>query len=239
LKYLAERKNIKTLILSNYSDRIAELNAITEPNKQAYADLHGYVFENRKIDYERDQVGWLNYVLDQLNFYNRVMTVGCDVLFCNTSIRIADRMPYNEQRVVIARDQLTNWPINNDVMLWPAGDLARELLGQLIKDYDKWKNFTQLWQIHLFNLISSGAFKNHVRIVDAKEMNATYQPVVNFIDNGKVMEIRHPGPSSFQFGDWILHAVDMPLDYKIRVMKWGMQFVTKDGTWKPVMPGRQ
>lgn len=239
---------MKTLILSNWSSKIAELNDLTEPNKMAYARMHDYEFENVKMPYENEaHVSWLHYLLEKLDEFDVVMTCGCDVLFMNQSIKIDDQFPFvycpissvgRDPRVIMAKDLTMCWPIqiNNDVMIWPNTDRSRQLIEKLIEDAPLWLTYAQLWQSHLWNLIQ-GKFKNHVRLVEPRLINSTFQPMNRAItenaDGSKSSRLtRIPGQSSYALGDWIFHALDMPIGDKLQVIKWALQYVG-DGTWKP------
>lgn len=245
---------MKTLILSNWSSKIAELNQITEINKHEYANLHSYDFENLKLDYtDVNHVAFLVHLLQRVAQYDVVLTIGCDAIFANLSIKIEDKIPsrvigdkisgkivmqFMDNRVTLAKDLTCCWPIqiNNDVMLWPNRIPAKGLIERLIKDAPIWLKYPQLWQCHLWNLIQ-GEFKDVVRLVDPREMNSTFQPMVRSVDTAEdgtksTRLTRQPGASSYALGDWIFHALDMPLADKIHVIKWAMQYVG-DGSWKP------
>lgn len=239
---------MKTLILSNWSSRIAELNDLTEPNKAAYARMHDYEFENVKMPYsDESHVNWLHYLLEKLNEFDIVMTMGCDVLVMNQSIKIDDQFPFagsptspigRDGRVILAKDLTCCWPIqiNNDVMIWPSGTKAIELIRKLIDDAPIWLKYQQLWQTHLWNLIQ-GEFRHRVRLVEPRLINSTFQPMTRSIDTAEdgtksSRLTRSPGASSYALGDWIFHALDMPLPDKIQVIKWALQYVG-DGSWKP------
>jgi hypothetical protein len=171
-------------------------------------------------------------------------------MFVNHSISIEEKMGiatlpgidkngrnvtgYSEipHEVIIARDGLSTWPINNGVMIWPKGAFALNLLERLIKDAPIWLGYRELWQIHLWNLMQR-EFKHSVRLVPPRFMNSTYQPVIPGQDaSGRPGLARFPGESSFQLGDWIFHAVDMPYDGKIKCVQWARSFVG-DGTYIP------
>lgn len=248
---------MKILILSNWSSKIAEINDLTEPNKRAYAELHGYEFQNNKCPYTAEtHVDWLKLLQAHLRNYDVVLTIGCDAIFVNQSIKIEDRIghivrPFRNDRgeivynvdevnpqVVLAKDLTCCWPIqiNNDVMIWPAGQHSTSLIDRLIRDADIWLKYPQLWQCHLWNLIQQ-EYRDSVRLVDPRLMNATFQPMTRqtYQDKDGVERFklcRVPAHSSYQFGDWILHALNMSMVEKIEVLKWGLQYVG-DGSWKP------
>lgn len=222
---------MKILILTNWSANIAELNALTAPNKETYCKLHGYDFENVEHPYEK-HVEWLKIIQDRVKSYDVVMTMGCDTIFTNTSVRIEDRISafYGDYRVSMAREHISWWPVNNDVMLWPVGTHSFHVLEELIKSAQIWMSYPWLWQNHLWNLIQAEErTKRAIRIVEAREMSSTFQP---FIIDAQNNAVRLPGSSSWQLGDWILHAVDMPPDQRVQVIKWGLQYVG-DGTYIP------
>lgn len=237
---------MRTLILSNFSDKIADLNALTAPNKQAYADRHGYVFENINHPYEK-HVEWLEIVRDRVGKYDCVLTIGCDAIFTNMARKVEEMLPWQivdtpgpcqsisrssvfDSRVIIARENISWWPINNDVMIWPNAHCTINLLEKLIEDAPIWLKYPWLWQAHLWDLIQ-GQYKPIVRIVEARTMNSTFQPAITV--NGQIQRI--PGPSSWQLGDWILHALDMPHEMRLAVIKWGLQFVG-DGLYGALPP---
>ncbi len=240
---------MKILILSNWSQKIAELNALTAPNKQAYADAHGYTFENVELDYGK-QVEWLEILRDRLGKYDVVMTVGCDAIFTNFSVKVEDKIILGpkypkglplmyqavsppDSRIIIAKEHISFWPINNDVMIWPTGNPAIFILDWLINDSETWLKYPWLWQHHLWNLMQTNTdIKQAIRIVEAREMNSIFQP---FTLDAKGQAFRAIGPSSWQLGDWILHALDMPYEMRLQVVRWGLGFVG-DGAWTPMKP---
>lgn len=226
-------KTMKTLILSNWSQNIAELHDLTAPNKAAYCKLHGYDFEDVEMDYG-EHVRFLEIIRERLTQYDIVMHCGCDVIFTNFRVRIEDKCCQRccDNRVIIAREHISWFPINNDVIIWPRGHASSLVLDTMIESSEVWLKYSWLWQHHLWNLMQEpkSQIKNCVRLVEAKEMNSTFQPFV--LDQNKQC-FRTIGPSSWQLGDWILHALDMPMEMRIQVIKWGLGFVG-DGSWRPV-----
>lgn len=236
---------MKILIASNWSSKIAEINDLTEPNKRAYAEIHGYEFQNIKLPYnESTHVDWLKMMQRWLDEYDVVMSMGCDAIFVNQSIEVEERLGSSELarltgRVMLAKDLTCCWPIqiNNDVMIWPAGQHSESLVDRLIRDADIWLKYPQLWQCHLWNLIQE-EYRDSVRLVEPRLMNATFQPMTRHMttnaDGSKSSRLtRIPGASSYALGDWIFHALDMPIGDKLEVLKWALQYVG-DGTWKPI-----
>lgn len=236
---------MKILILTNHGNTMKGLNDLTSPNKEAYCKLHGYDYINKSWRYD-NHVQWLRLIAQKIEQYDVVMTMGCDTIFTNTRLKIEHlwaNLPVNllanivapekalerDSRVLIAREHLREWPINNDVMLWPRSDQSRRLLHTLIEDEPIWIKYRWIWQHHMWNLMQKNAeIANCVRVVEARVMNSTFQP---FVVGGDKLT-RMPGPSSWQIGDWILHALDLPYEMRMQVIKWGLGFVG-DGSWIP------
>lgn len=183
---------MKIVVLSNYGDSIADLNALTAPNKQAYCDKHGYTFENINHPYA-EHVKWLEIIRDRVSKYDVVMTVGCDVLFMNQTLKIERFIESDDYRPIIAREHISWWPINNDVMIWRSGRLVDSILREIIYGSDEWLSWPWLWQAWLWDWIQRHQPTKYIRIVEAREMNSCWQ-------SGSI--------AKWQLGDWILHALN-------------------------------
>lgn len=207
---------MKTLILSNYSDKISELNAVTEPNKKAYADKHGYQFENHKFDYAPEgHVAWIELIREKLSNFDYIMTIGCDAMFMNLGIEVEVQ---EGAALTLAREHITWWPINNDVMIWQKCPDAFMVLDRLMTDSPMWLEYPWLWQNHLWNLMQSNPmFDRAVDLRDAREMNSCLQS----------------GQAKWQLGDWILHLLDIPNDQKVKLAKDYLR-LSGDGCYYPL-----
>lgn len=192
---------MSTLILSNYGKSIQDLNAITEPNKLAYAEKHGYKFENNCIDYSGDQLRFLHSIKARLDVFEIVMTMGCDAMFMNFSREID---PAEGASITLAREHISWWPINNDVVIWRNTREAHFVLQKLIDDEPIWSQYPWLWQNHIWNLMQRETIIDHaVDIREAREMNACLQG----------------GLGQWQLGDWILHLLNFPNAKKVEYAK--------------------
>jgi hypothetical protein len=207
----------KILLLANYSERIATLNGITEPNKRQYCERHGYAFENLNLPYTpASHVLWFESIKERLGGYDIVMTVGCDTLMMNQKIRIEER--FTPPRVTIAEEHLmTNWwwPLNNDIMIWPASEQSHRVLDALIRSAPRWLKYQWLAQVEMWNMIQ-GDFGSDFQIVHARHMNSVLQP----------------GLGRYKIGDWVLHFADLPATDRIKYAKDFLRFVG-DGTFDP------
>jgi len=207
---------MKIVVISNWSDNIANLNALTAPVKEKYCERHSYDFINRKAEFsDVNHIEWLRYIVQLHESYDVVMTVGCDVLFMNHQVKIEHRMD-DDARVIVAKEEISWWPINNDVMIWPRGSHSENLLRILIENASTWLTYPWLWQAYLWDLIQCDKFvRAGIRLVEAREMNSCWQP----------------GPGKWKLGDWILHAVDARTPQKrIEIISTYLPFVG-DGTY--------
>jgi hypothetical protein len=200
-------------IFSTYSDRIAALNEVTAPNKQAYCDRHGYNFINLGIDYDR-HVDTLKVLQSVVNDNDITMLMGCDTAFTNFDIRIEDRAELSDPRPVISAEELGNNPINNDVMLWKNTAPCIDLLDLIIKEAPMWLNHGWLWQNHI-----AENYLDKVCVVDSRYMNSTFVP---WIREGNVFT-QIPNASSWEVGDWVIHALGLPnIATRTQVIRWAL-----------------
>ena len=132
-------------IRTNTSNKIAALSAITQANQQLYAKRHGYewacdYFEYDTPDFNANALKDLGALRDCIQSTDVLMTVGADVMFMNQWIRIEDILRPDD-KVVVAKEKIGWWPINNDVMLWVNTPETLAIVDRLINDFDTWKRF--------------------------------------------------------------------------------------------------
>ena len=188
---------MRVLIRSNWSENIQELTDVCSANHKAYCAKHGYDYKMYEFDYQNfnhivlDDIRGL---LEDLKNYDVVMHVGMDTLFMNHNISVRDVFePYDS--VLITREELGWWPINNDVMIYRAGH-CEKLIERMMNDFDVWKQYPWRQQTHLWNLMQEEKWvRDMVRVVPAKTMN------------------QHP--NHWQLGDWIVHFYNMSLEDKL------------------------
>lgn len=211
---------MKTIVVTSYSEggEHEELAKLTVPNMQKYCDRHEYDFAALKIPYTNDgHVMGLKAIRDYLHSHETVMSVGADVLFMNHTKRIENIAKYP---VTLAKEHISSWPINNDVMIWRRGIGATNLLDTLIRAAEIWLKYPWFWQNHLWNLICKNqTIRSSVDIVEARVMNSTIQP----------------GLSQWQIGDFILHLLNMPTRSKINNAKKYLPYAG-DGSYYPTQP---
>ena len=186
-------------ILTNTSQKIKDLSAITLPNKQSYADKHKYVLHCVDFEYANFNSNILNLLEKNLSIIQSsdiTMTMGADTLFTNNRIKIEDIF-LDSDHVLMARENINWWPVNDDVMIWRNSKESINLYKRIITDYEVWKKYPLRIQNHLWNLIVEG--QAPIRLVDAVVMN------------------QHP--TKWQMGNWIVHFYGHSLEEKITKAK--------------------
>ena len=188
---------MSVVIRTNTSAKIAELSAITQPNQKGYAAKHGYEWVCEEFDYEHfndNIIAELQSWRSLLEKNDTVMWVGADVMFTNWNLPI--EFVDVGSPMLMAREETSWWPINNDVMIFNNAPETFDFIDRMIKDFDIWKHYPWRMQTHTWNLIQEEEWANDsIYIVSAKEMN------------------QHP--SRWQLGDWIIHFYGMPLEEKV------------------------
>jgi hypothetical protein len=212
-------KFMKILVLSSFSQNIADLNKLSSIYRDRYCRKHGYEFENLEIDYSK-HLFVLNLMRDRLNNYDIVMNMGCDTAFTNHDIRIEDMAVLHDPRPVISREEFGNNPINNDVMIWKKTPECIDLLSRIIDEEPQWINHKWLWQNHL-----AENYMDKLVIMPARHMNSTFYPYRN--DGGTL--VQDNCESSWQAGDWVIHALGFPTKTRALILKWAIQKATNIG----------
>jgi hypothetical protein len=202
---------MKILVLTNHSEKIAEWNDLTEPNKREYCERHGYGFENFKVQYEDYLVG-LRLLRERVIENDLVMAMGCDTIFTNFDKKIED-VQGSEKRVTISEEYFNHDVFNNDVIIFPNSDESLRVIDLVIKDEPIWKHKRFFWQTHLSDLYKAGGLRDVINVVGARVMNSCHQ------DNSVL--------SRWQEGDWVLHAMGWDSLTRIKILKHYLGLVKK------------
>jgi hypothetical protein len=191
-------------IKTNTSDKIKDLSAITQRNQQMYASRYGYkwvceYFEYDTPDFNQNALAELVKLKEHIQSTDVLMVVGADVMFMNHWIRVEDILKPDD-KVVVAKERLRWWPINNDVMIYVNTPDTLAFVDRFIKDFHMWNKFQWRQQQHLWNLIQLDPWiRSTVRIVEAEVMN------------------QHP--QHWQLGEYILHPYGLSVPNKIEIVK--------------------
>lgn len=217
---------MKTLLLTACSPAYFPLGVVVDPNHRQYAARHGYDYVCAPHDQEGVMgntdlsVAALRRVLDAFKSgFEQVVTHGIDVLFTNHTRKFESIMP--GAPVVIAREEISFWPINADVIIYrnDAEGKCRAFILRLLLEETIWKGYRWGVQQHIWNLIQTDkATREAISLVPARTMNSTMQVC----------------PSRWQLGDFICHLLDMPLANRVSLAEQiiGIAGPDYDGTFK-------
>jgi hypothetical protein len=183
-------------IVTNTSEKIKDLSAITLKNKQGYADKHGYTLHCINFlydDFNNQILKVLHQNLEIIKTNDLTLIMGADAMFTNWRIKIEDVISESDH-VLMARENLNWWPVNDDVMIWRNTKESISLYEKIIDDYEIWKKYPLRIQNHLWNLIIEE--QAPITLVEPKIMN------------------QHP--NKWQMGNWIIHFFGLALEDKIK-----------------------
>jgi len=193
---------MKITIKTNTSNKIKDLSAITQKNQQIYAERNGYkwvcdYFEYDTPDFNENALAELRQIREYIQSTDVLMVVGADVMFMNQWVTVEDILQPNDN-VVVAKERLKWWPINNDVMIYVNTPDTLKLVDRFIDDFPIWQQYQWRQQQHLWNMIQIDPWvRSTVRIVEAEVMN------------------QHP--NHWQLGDYILHMYSLSIPEKIAI----------------------
>ena len=204
---------MKVLVISSYSENVAGLNFVTSMNKSWYCNQHGYQFENIDSQYY-EYMNVLHILRDRIKENDIVMNMGCDTAFTNIAIKIEDKAILDDPRPVISKEELGNNPVNNDTMIWKNTPECIDLIDRIIDEHDQWKNHGWYWQNHI-----SINYLDKLKIMPARHMNSTFFP---YDRNGNEVT-QKKCPSSWEVGDWVMHALGFPINTRTEIIKWAIQ----------------
>jgi len=196
------------LIYSTHSENIREMYDITYPNKKKYAAQHGYELFSKDWTYG-DWNTLIEEFRDLLKCYDYILSIDCDAVFTNQSIRIEDKVDDGDSRVVIAQEFLANDPVNAGVTIWNKSMESIMLWDDISYNVKNWNN----GQTNIQGYISSnlkGKYKAFIRVVPPRHMNAGIMPS---------RDGHSPNAGTWNKGDWIFHPYAYSYEEKINHIK--------------------
>lgn len=120
---------MRTCILKTHSAENEDLFRLTLPNHAEYADRHGYDIVSLHRTYKEIWWGIEDIVLDLMERYDRVLSIGSDVIITNPQHeigRFATRDGLTFQQEGLGYDT-----INNDLMVWQGKDAVACAIARL------------------------------------------------------------------------------------------------------------
>jgi len=215
---------MKVALLNCHSDTPGlnlDLARLTAGNHTTYSQKHGYTQMVLRMPWEESKLGFMLALKRLLPQFDIVLTHGTDLLFMNQRIRVEELCVKtgHTHGVMFAKEEHTDWGVNNDVGVWFNDADAMGVIDRIIADYEKWIDLDYLWQLHLFNLLQSDPdFAKKVKLTAARDMNAS------------------PGGDNmarWKWGDFICHFLGFDENTKISAAKHMLKKVSADGCYYP------
>ena len=203
------------VIVTTTSPRIAELSALTLPNKQAYAARHDYMpvdvvqFDDEPGGYGRGFKSLLCQVLAHLAYGRIVLQIDADAIITALAQPI-DSVLRPSDDVVMAGEPAPNCIVNGGVVLYNPTQRAAHYIGQLLCVFDQWKDDPLVVQGWVANHMEDPAIFRALRIVRSDVMNSLTEERPDF-PHVDPCQVWHPG-------DWIAHAYGYPIPRKIEML---------------------
>lgn len=129
---------MRVAVLTSVSANIAQLAAMTVPNKLEYCLRHGYtlVVDNRPYQEVVDNLR--DIILPVLEQHDIVWTLDCDAVITNMTVPI-HTLPCLGPAMTVCEEGIVNWNrINCGSVVWRRGCRSRYLLERIHESRDEW-----------------------------------------------------------------------------------------------------
>jgi hypothetical protein len=142
-------------VVTSVSANVADLAAITVPNKLEYCLRHGYTLICDNQPYE-EAVANVDLLCHYLDRFDMLWTLDCDAVITDM------RQPIHElacigQHVTVCEEGIVSWnQLNCGSMVWRDTIKARALLQTISEDRERWAGLPCGWQTLLGDVASLG-----------------------------------------------------------------------------------
>lgn len=139
---------MKVAVVTSVSENIAELAALTMPNKLEYCLRHGYslVCDNQPY---AEAVRNTHYLCDYLDRFDLVWSLDCDAIVTNMAQRI-EELSCLGHHMTVCEEGIVAWnKINCGSMVWKNTVETRGLLHAISRRVDEWQHMPCIWQTWL------------------------------------------------------------------------------------------
>lgn len=184
---------MRTCLLQTHSNVNEDLYQLTLPNHAAYAGVHGYDMHQVNRSYKEVWWGIEDLILDLLPRYDRILTVGSDVIFTNMGMPL-DEFDDGEHSVFITEEGLGSAWLNFDVVLWTKSAGVRDVIAALRETRPRYVEHPWGLQAGIAMLASEPHMQHLIGIYGPRTMQSS--PYIG-----------HPG--MWYEGDFALHFVGM------------------------------
>jgi len=186
---------LRVALVTSVSANIAELAAMTVPNKLEYCLRHGYSLIADNRPYEEAVKSMSNTLLSILADYDVVWTLDSDAVITNMTIPI-HTLDCLGAGMTVCEEGIVDWNlINCGSVVWKRGCRTTYLLERLQEDEDKWIKWPCQQQTWLGALAAGGG--DLIKVAPLRSFNSC--------------EWTHPGGSigkpgsHWQPGDLVFH----------------------------------
>lgn len=211
------------------SPDVAELQAMTDPNRRAYAAKHGYDYTVLSTSLVADpRMGWHAHAFERFRAYRSLLVggkydwlfcCGADVIFTNPEIPIEPKCDWSKG-FIIANDA---GGLNSDVFIARNCSRTLELLQAVVDLRDRHWCSPLIDQDALDEVLPD--FQDIVKIVPQKELQSHLYDAIIY----KEVEVTSVQPyvdgkdklgndGQWKPGDFALHAAGFPYAEKIAVL---------------------
>lgn len=135
-------------MVTSVSANVAELAALTVPNKLEYCLRHGYslICDNQPY---HEAIYTTHYLCDYLDRFDLVWTLDSDAIVTDMTQRIED-VPFLGPHVTVCEEGIVEWNrINCGSMVWRNTPQSRGLLHAIAGNADQWRELPCIWQTWL------------------------------------------------------------------------------------------
>lgn len=136
---------MRAALLTSVSGNIAEMAALTLPNKLAYCLRHGYslIADNRPYE---EACRSMSTLCDYLDAFDLVWTLDCDAVITNMSAAVHE-LPCIGPNVTVCEEGIVSWNrVNCGSMVWRNTPATRALLHAIDAAEPEWRGMQCIWQ---------------------------------------------------------------------------------------------
>lgn len=204
-------------LVTFHSAAYAALAEVTEPNKEAYAEAHGYDFRTRifnplqplTVGYQR-----IAFVRDLLSSYDWLWFTGTDSLVTNFRIAlepVIDAQP--EAELIIATDA---HGLQNDSFLIRNTHHMGLFLEAILGGFERYKSAPHLEQTHMADI--APRLGSALRFVPQRTLNSYDYAHYRYL-GGRYAEARDAmgNDGQWQPGDLLIHWPAIPVPVRIEL----------------------
>lgn len=162
----------KTCILQNHSSVNEKLFRLTLTNHAEYAGTHGYDMVHLNVPYEEAMRHCVRYVLELLDRYDTVFTVGSDVIFTDMR-KPLESFWHGDEQIVVPMEGINSSPVNADTILWrkPVRCGTIDVVSAIESCSPQWS--AHPWGLQaMFNSILEQGGTNGIRCAQVREMQS-------------------------------------------------------------------